>query len=300
MRTFKLALMTAVWAAAGTVTVAPAAAVLAAPSAGTAAVATPMPRPTTGGIRPTYCPADGYISVTASVQGGKTSVKVGDTVTLVVTMTAVYCDLMNTDFGLPPPGGRTIGPAPLTGGLKGSGVRDNFLEVPAGNVVNEKIVATAAQAGTWTYTAQAVGYSFGQIDPGTGSGCSADVAYGVGPGFKCPRSVQASVTINISGPASPTPASGSGGSQSGSSGSSQGQAGDGAAQATPGGLASSPSLAGFGTIRALGRTSIVSAPLLIALAAVMVLAMAGAGVVLIRRRLARGPGGGLEASGSPD
>jgi hypothetical protein len=219
MRFLKFALVATLVAAASALVAVPA----------SAAAPAPLPRPTVGVIRPTYCPSDGYITVTASVQGGKTSVNIGDTITLVATMTAVSCDISDTDFGLPPPpGGRVIGPAPLSGGLKGTGVRDRFLLGTAGNVVSEKIVATAVQAGTWTYTAQAVGYSFGEIDPGTGNGCSPGVAYGVGVGFKCPRSAQANLTITVLGtPGSPPSNSGGSGSSGGSNGGSSGGSGDG-------------------------------------------------------------------------
>lgn len=326
MRTLKLGLLPPLLAAAGVFTAAPghltrrsalrtirlaslavvavAAAAMAAAPASVAALPTPMPRPTIGGIKPTYCPSDGQIAVTAAVEGGRTSFNVGDSVTFVVTMTAVSCDIMNTHLGLPPPGGRQIGP-PLGGGLKGAGFNDYLLAMPAGNTFSHnstsgKVVGTAVQAGTWTYTAQAVGYSFGTTDPGTGSGCAPDVEYGAGAGWSCPRSVQASVTIRISEPASPTPPTSTGSSQPGSSGSTPGPAGSGSLQPTPAQpVASSPSLAGSGGVRAAGRASNVSPQLVVALAVLMALALGGAGIVLIRRGLARRPRDGLEVTSGP-
>ncbi len=185
MRTFELALMAPFLAAASIFTAAPA----------NAAAPTPIPRPSIGGIKLPVCPKDGYIALTAVVQGGKTSVKIGDNVGLVVTITAVNCDFVKVDIDMA-----------LGGGLKGDGLHEIGFGFTADRPYSFVFGAQTVQAGTWKYTSEALGYSFGTIDPGLGSGCYAGTE-GTVAGWTCQRYAQANLMITVVGPASPTPRS---------------------------------------------------------------------------------------------
>jgi hypothetical protein len=269
MRVLKIALLALALASSASFSGAPAGAVTA---------PTPLPRPTSGGARPTYCPQDGNVSIALATPGGKTTFKVGDTVTVLATVTAGVCDVIKMNVGLHTGAGLSD---PVASGLISS--------LPANTTGTQTMQARALQAGTWTYTGYVAGDVFGttlDLD----SSCNA-YTNGTTSGWSCQRAAQAPVTITITASGSSGAGSTSGtstsGSSAGASAGSPAQTAGGDSQTTPG---SAPPLVTTGAVAPARGGSVRNPLLIVGLLLLVGLALAAAGAVLLmRRRMASGP-----------